>query len=225
MNISLSKEAAAIRIAKNVAHLFNDVQETFVLNLGVGIPTQVSNYVDNDNIYIHAENGMIGVGKLAKNGEGHPKLINASRQPIMETLGCAYIDSCMAFGMIRGGRVDATVLGAFEVDEKANVANWIIPNGKQLGVGGAMDLVVGANTVVIALIHTNKGKPKLIKTCTLPVTGYGEVDIIVTEMAVFFYEEGRFILKKIAPDVTVDEINAVTEFPYDVAANLETMLT
>lgn len=224
MSLMLSKDEAAVRIAKNVAHLFNSVEDTFVLNLGVGIPTQVSDYVDNENIYIHAENGMIGVGSLAKNGGGHPKLINASRQPVMETPGCVYIDSCMAFGMIRGGRVDATVLGAFQVDEQANVANWIIPNGKQLGVGGAMDLVVGAKTVVIAMMHTNKGKIKLVKSCTLPVTGYGEVDIIVTEMAVFFFEKGRFILKKIAPDVTLDEIRGATDFSYDLADQLESML-
>ena len=190
MKGTLNKEEAEARIAKNVAYLFKDAEDTVVLNLGVGIPTRVSNYITNKNVFIHAENGMLGVGALAKEGEVHPKLINASRQPVVETSGCAYIDSCTAFGMIRGGRVDATVLGAYQVDEQANVANWIIPNGKQLGVGGAMDLIVGAKVVIIAMMHTNKDKMKLIKSCTLPVTGYGEVDIIVTEMAVFYFEEG-----------------------------------
>ena len=224
MSVTIGKDEASMRIAKNVAHLFNATPQTFILNLGVGIPTLVSNYISNENIFIHAENGMIGIGPLAENADGHPKLINASRQLVLETPGCAYIDSCTAFGMIRSGLVDATVLGAFQVDEQANVANWIIPNGKQLGVGGAMDLVVGAKTVVIAMMHTNNGKVKLVKSCTLPITGYGEVDVIVTELAVFFFEAGRFVLKKMAPDTTIEEIDAVTEFSYEVAEHLDPML-
>lgn len=220
----LTREQMAERIARNVAALFDDVEDTFVMNLGVGIPTQVSDFITNDNIFIQAENGMIGVGALAREGEGHIKLINASRQRVMETAGCAYIDSCTAFGMIRGGRVDATVLGAFQVDQKGNIANWIIPGGNQLGVGGAMDLVVGANTVIIAMTHTNKGRMKLVKECTLPITGYGEVDIVVTEMAVFVFKDGRYILKKIAPDTTLEEIRANTELEFGLDGELELML-
>lgn len=125
--------------------------------------------------------------------------------------------------MIRGGHVDATVLGAFQVDEQANVANWTIPGGKQLGVGGAMDLVSGAETVIIAMTHTNRGRLKLVKECTLPITGRGEADLIVTELAVFRFENGGWVLKKLAPDVTREELAAVTGFRYTEAADVAAM--
>ena len=149
--MTLDKVEAVRRIASNVAELFNGVTETTVLNLGVGIPTDVANYVTNPNIYLQAENGMLGVGEIVAPDCAPPDLINAGRQPVCETEGCCYFDSAMSFGMIRSGRVDVTVLGAFEVDEEASVSNWIVPNGKQLGVGGAMDLVMGVKTVVIAM--------------------------------------------------------------------------
>jgi 3-oxoacid CoA-transferase B subunit len=120
--------------------------------------------------------------------------------------------------------VDATVLGAFEVDQDANIANWIIPNGKQLGVGGAMDLVAGANQVIVAMSHTNKGKTKLIRKCTLPVTGLGEVDVLVTELGVFFFEDGKVFLGKIAPEATVDEVKGVTELSFAASADPEKMI-
>ena len=223
--IELSKEAASARIAKNIAALVDEwAEESFVLNLGVGIPTQVSNYITNKNIFIQAENGMLGVGPIAEGDQIHPNLINAGRQPVLETPGCVFFDSSTSFGMIRGGYVDATVLGAFEVDQPANVANWIIPGGKQLGVGGAMDLVAGANTVIIAMTHTNKGKAKLIKECTLPITGHKRVHWIVTECAVIHFEEGRAVLKKIAPEISVEDVISMTEFPLVVDENLETMI-
>lgn len=220
----LDKDVLAARIAKNIAALVDSTTEQFVMNLGVGIPTMVSEYVTNPNIYLQAENGMVGVGPLAEGDDVHPMLINASRQPVLETPGCSYMDSSASFGLIRGGHIDATVLGAFEVDQDANVANWIIPNGKQLGVGGAMDLVAGAKKVIIAMSHTNKGKSKLIKKCTLPITGLGEVDVVVTELAVFFVEKGKYILKKIAPEVTVDDVKSVTELAFEVDPKLEKML-
>ncbi|CAK7065358.1 MAG: Butyrate--acetoacetate CoA-transferase subunit B [Desulfovibrio sp.] len=220
----LDKDALAVRIAKNIAALVDTATEPFVLNLGVGMPTQVSTYVTNPNVYVQAENGMMGVGALATPEEAHPMLCNAGRQPVLETPGCSYMDSVTSFGMIRGGHVDATVLGAFEVDQDANIANWIIPNGKQLGVGGAMDLVAGANKVIVAMSHTNKGKTKLIKKCTLPITGVGEVDIVVTELGVFFFENGTVILKKIAPEATVEDVRSVTELAFEVDPNLEKMI-
>lgn len=220
----LDKDALAARIAKNVAALVDDAQKPFVLNLGVGMPTQVANYVTNPNIYIQAENGMVGVGPIATGDQIHPMLINAGRQPVCETAGCSFMDSSASFGMIRGGYVDATVLGAFEVDQDGNVANWIIPNGKQLGVGGAMDLVAGANTVIIGMSHTNKGKSKLIPHCTLPITGLGEVDIVVTELAVFIFKDGTITLIKKAPEVTLEEIRSVTDINYEVAPDLGTMV-
>lgn len=225
--VELTKEEITARIAKNVANIVESLagEKSFVLNLGVGMPTEVSNYITKDNVFIQAENGMLGVGALAHEGEGHPMLINAGRQLVTETQGCCYIDSSTSFGMIRGGYVDATVLGAFEVDEEANVANWIIPGGKQLGVGGAMDLVAGANRVIIAMTHTNKGKAKIIPHCTLPITGLHEVDYIVTEMAAFAFVNGKLTLIKKAPDFTMDEIIDSTGIPFDCAEIVETMFS
>lgn len=223
--IKFDKDVASVRIAKNIAELFNSKEKIIVLNLGVGIPTMVSNYIDNENVYLQAENGMLGVGSLASKEEAHPDLINAGRQPVKETIGCSYFDSTTSFGMIRGGYVDATVIGAFEVDEDANVANWIIPNGKQLGVGGAMDLVTGAKQVIIAMRHTNnKGESKILKKCKLPITGFGEVDIIVTEYAIFNFENNKLVLKSIAPEVTVEEVENITEASFVVDENLGTMV-
>jgi 3-oxoacid CoA-transferase B subunit len=221
--VSLSKEAANSRIAKNIASLFSDVTDITIINLGVGIPTQVAGYITNENVFVQAENGMLGVGPIATGDEIHPELINAGRQPVKETPGCAFFDSCTSFGMIRGGHIDATVLGAFEVDQHGNVANWIIPNGKMLGVGGAMDLVVGAKKVIIAMMHTSKGKSKLLKECTLPITGYGEADVLVTELAMFFFENGSIVLKAIAPEVDVDYIRSVTEFDFVISDDLKIM--
>ena len=222
--IAIDKEVANQRIAKNIAALFNEARDITIINLGVGIPTMVANYVDNDNVFIQAENGMLGVGPIATGEDIHPQLINAGRQPVTQTPGCAFFDSCTSFGMIRGGHIDATVIGAFEVDEAGNVANWIIPNGKMLGVGGAMDLVVGARKVIIAMAHTNKGETKLLKRCTLPITGFAEVDVVVTELAVFFFENGKIILKAIAPEASVEEIRKLTGFDFEVSSDLKTML-
>ena len=222
--VAIDREQAEMRIAKNIAALFNSVDNIMIINLGIGIPTQVSNYITNDNVFLHTENGMLGVGPIAVGNEIHPQLINAGRQPVKETPGCVFFDSSMSFGMIRGGHIDATVLGAFEVDQHGNVANWIIPNGKMLGVGGAMDLVVGAKKVVIAMMHTSKGATKLLKDCTLPITGYGEVDVVVTELAMIFFEHGKRILKALAPEVNVDYVRSVTEFDFEVSPDLATMI-
>jgi Acyl CoA:acetate/3-ketoacid CoA transferase, beta subunit len=219
--IAIDKDVAGRRIAKNIATLFNDAGEVTFLNLGVGIPTQVANYITSDKVFIQAENGMLGVGAIAVGEEIHPQLINAGRQPVKQTPGCAFFDSAESFAMIRGGHIDATVLGAFQVDQDGNVANWIIPGGKMLGVGGAMDLVAGAQKVVIAMLHTNKGTPKLVKRCSLPVTGYGEVDVVVTELAMFFFEKGRILLKAIAPEADVEYIRTVTELAFEVADDLK----
>lgn len=222
--INLTKEQITGRIAKNIASLFEDKDDIFVLNLGVGMPTSVAGYVTNENVFIQAENGLVGVGPIATGDDIHPQLINAGRQPVTETLGCAYIDSSTSFGMIRGGHVDATVIGAFEVDKHANVANWIIPNGKMLGVGGAMDLVTGAKMVIIAMTHTSKGKPKLIQECTLPITGFGEVDVLVTEMAMFFFENGKITLKAIAPEIDLAYLKSMTDVDFEVSDDLKIMI-
>ena len=220
----ITEEAAKERIARRIAAEFNSTGDRIFLNLGVGMPTQVADFVTNSNVYMQAENGMLGVGPLAKPGEEDWMLINAGRQLVTQTKGCCFFDSAMSFGMIRGGHVDATVLGAFEVDEEANIANWIIPNGKQLGVGGAMDLVSGANRVIVAIQHQDKkGASKIKKRCVLPITGFHEADLIVTEFAVFAYEDGGLVLKEIAPEKTPDDIRAMTEADYKVSPSLKTM--
>lgn len=220
----LSKEEKQQVIAKNVAKLFDEDPSYRVVNLGVGIPTMAANYVTRDDLTIMAENGMLGVGPVTDEAHAHPDLINASRQSVLETPGCWYTDSAEAFGLIRGGHIDATVLGAFEVDQDANVANWIIPRGKQLGVGGAMDLVSGARKVIIAMTHTSKTGPKLIKHCTLPLTAKGKVSTVVTEYAVFSFENGRIELVKKADYISLEELKAITEVEYEVAENLGTMV-
>jgi len=216
---TILEQEAKERIASVIARHFDRKAQNgrLFINLGVGIPTMVANYVTSPNIYVQAENGMLGVGCAAPEGQMDHDLINAGRTCVTETPGCVYMDSAESFGMIRGGHVDATVIGAFEVDQKGNIANWIIPNGKQLGVGGAMDLVTGAREVVIAMQHTSKnGKPKLVKQCTLPITGIGEADMVVTEYAVFVFDKGRLILREIAPEITLEELRAITDADFDL---------
>ena len=217
MTPELAKDAVMDRIARNVAKIINATQDTCLVNLGIGIPSLVANFITNPNVYLHAENGIVGIGALATEEQAHPMLINAGRQPICEAPGCFYTDSSLSFGLIRGGHVDITVLGALEVDQDGNIANWIIPNGKQLGVGGAMDLVVGANKVIVAMGHTVKGKSRLLRKCTLPVTGFAEVDVLVTEFAVFSFAGGSPMLEEIAPDIAMDELRSITEFDFGVA--------
>lgn len=222
--IVIAEEAAKERIARRIAAEFKSSRQRLFLNLGVGIPTMVADFVDNPNVYIQAENGMLGVGPLAKPGEEEWQLINAGRQMVTQTPGCCFFDSSTSFGMIRGGHVDATVLGAFEVDEQGNIANWIIPNGKQLGVGGAMDLVSGANRVIVAIQHQDrKGVSKIKTQCALPITGFHEADLIVTEFAVFVYQDGGLVLTEIAPEVSLEDVRSMTEAAYKISPALKTM--
>lgn len=215
---------AKIRIVKRIAKEFDCEDKMMFVNLGVGTPTLVADYINNKNVYIQAENGMLGVGAKADEENYDDQIINAGRQVVTETPGCCYFDSSTSFGMIRAGHIDATVLGAFEVDQSGNIANWIIPNGKQLGVGGAMDLVTGVKKVIIAMRHTDKhGNPKIKKQCKLPITGYGEADMVVTEFAVFTFEDGKMILKEIAPAVTLEKIKDLTEADFIVDKELKTM--
>jgi len=222
--LNLTKDEINARIAKNIAALFNEAEDITVINLGVGIPTQVSNYITNEKVFLQAENGMLGVGPIAVGDEIDSQLINAGRQPVKMTPGCSFFDSTTSFAMIRGGHINATVLGAFEVDQDANVANWIIPNGKMFGVGGAMDLVAGAKQVIIAMTHTSKKGSKLKKKCTLPITGIGEVNIVMTELGMFRFKDGKVILEKIAPEIDLDYIKSVTELDYEVSPNLTQMV-
>jgi len=224
MNERVPQAQVKTRIARRIAQEFMSQQRRMFINLGVGTPTLVANYIQGGRIYLQAENGMLGVGPRATGNQVDPKLINAGREPVTETPGCCYFDSATSFGMIRGGHIDATVIGAFEVDETGSIANWIIPNGRQLGVGGAMDLVAGARQVVVALPHTaSDGKPKLVRACTLPVTGYHEADLVVTELAVFRFRERRMVLCEIAPEIDLEGLKAVTEARFEVDPGLKPM--
>lgn len=221
--IELSKEAKSAVIAKNVAVILDEMCDgPLTVNLGIGIPLQTVQYLSNDNIFVHTENGMIGVGPLAYGDDVHPDLCNAGRQSVKETRGCAYTDAAESFGMIRGGHIDVAVLGAFEVDENATIANWIIPGGKMLGVGGAMDLVSGAKTVIVAMSHTGKDGTKLVPRCKLPITGY-HVNYIVTEKCVLHFINGCWTIEKIYPNLSVEEVQKTSGFWIAVSDDLEQM--
>lgn len=216
-------ETAKARIARCIARELSEMSlaKNIFVNLGVGIPTMVAEYVSSKRVFLQAENGMLGVGPAADEKHADPQLINAGRIKVTETPGCSYFDSSASFGMIRGGHIDATVIGAFEVDQSGNVANWIIPNGKMLGVGGAMDLVAGARRVFVAMQHlSGKGKSKLVRQCALPVTGYGSVDTVVTEYAVFRFTKGNMVLTSIAAEITLDELKSITPAEYVVSSKL-----
>ncbi|MDY2984988.1 MAG: 3-oxoacid CoA-transferase subunit B [Synergistes jonesii] len=220
---TFTEEDAKARIAKYIAEEFDEMScgRDLFINLGVGIPTMVADYITSKRVFLQAENGMLGVGPVADEAHIDPLLINASRVKVTETKGCSYMNSADSFGMIRGGHVDATVIGAFEVDEEGNVANWIIPNGKMLGVGGAMDLVSGAKKVYIAMQHlSKKGKSKIVKKCALPITGYGAADVIVTEYAVFKFKNGQMVLTAKAKEISFDELKSITEAKYVLAQNI-----
>lgn len=219
--IELTKEEKQQCIARSTAALLNELcQTSLVVNLGAGLPLLAGEYLDNKNIFLHTENGMIGVGPLAFGDEVHPDLINAGRQPVTETVGCAYTDACDSFGLIRGGHLDVAVLGAFEVDEQATLANWIIPGSTLLGVGGAMDLVTGARILIVNMTHTHGQRSKLVKRCTLPATGLHETDYVVTELAVFHFTEDGPVLERIHPKVSVDELRQVTDFSFSLSPRL-----
>lgn len=217
----LTDTEVRVRIAKKVAEMLPD--GGFV-NLGVGIPTQAVNYLPaSKKIYIQTENGMLGVGPGAKSEEEIvPNLINASRQPVTETPGCCYFDSAASFAMIRSGRMDATVIGAIQVSERGDLANWALPGKGVLGPGGAMDLVVGVKDVIVATQHVaNNGKHKLVKDCTVPITGLEVVNTVVTEFAVFKFINNEMILAEHSSDVTLDDIKAMTSATYRVADDVK----
>jgi acetate CoA/acetoacetate CoA-transferase beta subunit len=196
-------------IAKRIAQ---ELRSGMLVNLGIGIPTLVANYVaPGVNVYFQSENGLIGTGPIPEDGMAHPLLTDAGGRPVSALPGACTFDSAMSFGLIRGGHVDVTVLGALQVDAQGQLANWMIPGKMVPGMGGAMDLVTGAKRVIVAMQHTAKGKPKIVHQCTLPLTSVRPVDLVVTELAVIGFPDGRAALLERAPGVTVDQIVAATE--------------
>ena len=204
--MSLSKEQIAQRIAQ-------ELQDGFYVNLGIGIPTLVANYVPDDiEIMLQSENGLLGMGEFPTEENVDADLINAGKQTVTMIPGSALFDSADSFAMIRGGHVDLTVLGAFEVDQKGNIASWMIPGKHVKGMGGAMDLVAGAENIIVAMTHANKhGVSKISKECSLPLTGVQCVKKIVTDLAVLELIDGKFHLLERAPGITVEEIISKTE--------------
>lgn len=208
------KELIARRVAK-------ELKDGDVVNLGIGLPTMVANHVpENMTVYFQSENGFLGLGPAPKEGEEDPYIVNAGAQCVTILPGGVFFDSSTSFGIIRGGHVDMTVLGALQVDEKGNLANWMIPGKMVPGMGGAMDLVTGAKRVIVAMEHTVKGNHKILKECNLPLTAAGEVNLIITEMGVIEVTKEGLLLKEINPEFTVEQVQEATEAKLIIAENL-----
>ena len=196
-------------IAKRIAR---ELRGGMLVNLGIGIPTLVANYVpEGVSIFFQSENGLIGTGPIPEEGMAHPTLTDAGGQPVSALPGASTFDSAMSFGLIRGGHLDMTVLGGLQVDAQGRLANWMIPGKMVPGMGGAMDLVSGARRVFVAMQHTAKGKPKIVKECSLPLTSQRPIDLVVTELAVIAFPGNRATLVETAPGVTAKDVIANTE--------------
>lgn len=215
--MALSREQIAMRIAK-------ELQDGYYVNLGIGIPTLVANYIPPDvHVILQSENGMLGMGEFPTETEVDPDLINAGKQTVTATKGAAYFSSAESFAMIRGGHIDFTVLGAFEVDQEGNIASWMIPGKLVKGMGGAMDLVAGAKNIIVAMSHASKGQSKILKRCTLPLTGVNCIHKVVTDLAVLEIKDHKFHLLERAPGVSVEEIKQLTEGDLVISGDIPEM--
>ena len=211
------------KIARRAAKFLKDGE---LVNLGIGIPTLVGNYVDeNTEVILQSENGFIGLGPMPEPGKEEKDVVNAGGHPVTILTGGSCFDSAMSFAIIRGGHVGTTILGAFEVDQEASIANWMVPGKKVPGMGGAMDLLVGAEKVIITMEHTTKdGKPRILKKCSLPLTAKNVVDYVVTELCVLHFTDKGLVLEELAESVTVDEVVVRTEADLIIPEEIKVMI-
>ena len=217
----MDKEMIKSFIAKRVAQELHDGD---VVNLGIGIPSLVPSFLpEGVTVFLQTENGILGAGKLTDENYDPMNVVNASGMPAALMEGGCYIDSAMSFGLIRGGHVDACILGGLEVDKHGNLSNWIIPGKRMPGMGGAMDLLVGTRRTIVAMEHTAKGRPKILNECKLPYTALKCVDIIITEMGVMDVTDEGIVLKEYNPEFTLEEIQAATEAPLIISPDLKPM--
>ena len=219
--VELTKEKIREIIAKRAAQEF---KRGDVVTLGIGLPTEIANYVpDEMGVIFQSENGLLGAGRLHQGESPDPRIINAGGAFVEPIKGCCFYDTQMAFTIMRGGHIDATVLGALQVDEEGNLASWMIPNKLVPGMGGSMDLVVGSKKVIVVMEHTSKGQVKIVKRCDLPLTASAEVDMIITEKCVFEVTNQGLLMTEINPHFTIEDIKATTEASFKISENLKKM--